>query len=390
MKFIEDMHLKNKTVLLRCDYNVPINDGIITDDSKIVKSLKTINYLLDKNCKIIILSHLGRVKTEEDKLKNTLKPVATRLEELLNEEVTFVSDAIENGIPEDKRIILLENTRFFDYPEKKESANDLDLAKEWAKLADIFIFDAFGSAHRAHASTAGISRYLPTGIGYLVEEELNNLEKVQKNPKKPFVVIMGGAKVDDKIPLIKTLLHSCDNLLLGGGIANSFIKAKGINVGKSLATDDDSIIEELKMLLELYKDKILLPVDARIKNNESIITKSINAIEADDSIYDIGGKTINKYASIINEAETIFMNGTMGLFEDKEFQKGTLHIFEELIKVPVVVIGGGDTVAAVNLLGFTDNFILSSGGGASLEYIAKGKLDALEEIERYDNEKISL
>lgn len=384
MKFIEDLHLKNKTVLLRCDYNVPINNGIITDDSKIVKSLKTINYLLEKNCKIIILSHLGRVKNEEDKLKNTLKPVAARLEELLNKEVTFVSDAIENGVPDDKSLILLENTRHFDYPEKRESENDLDLAKEWAKLADLFIFDAFGSAHRAHASTAGVSRYLPTGIGYLVKEELNNLEKVEKNPKKPFVVIMGGAKVDDKIPLIKTLLHSCDNLLLGGGIANSFIKAKGINVGKSLATDDASIIEELKMLLELYKDKILLPVDVRAKSNETVLTKSINLVDANDSILDIGGKTINKYSSIIHEAETIFMNGTMGLFEDKEFQKGTLHIFEELTKVPVVVIGGGDTVAAVNLLGFNDKFILSSGGGASLEYIAKGKLEALEEIERVE------
>ena len=382
MKFIEDMHLKNKTVLLRCDYNVPISEGVITDDSKILKSLKTINYLLDKNCKIIILSHLGRVKNEEDKFKYSLKPVAKKLEELLNKEVTFVSDVIEIDLLKDKNIILLENTRHFDYPEKKESTNDLELAKEWAKLGDIFIFDAFGSAHRAHSSTAGISHYLPTGIGYLVEEELNNLEKVQKNPKKPFVVIMGGAKVDDKIPLIKTLLHSCDNLLLGGGIANSFIKAKGVNVGKSLATDDDSIIEELKMLLELYKDKILLPVDVRIKNDGSILTKSINVIEAEDAVYDIGGKTINKYASIINDAETVFMNGTMGLFEDKDFQKGTLHIFEELTKVPVVVIGGGDTVAAVNLLGFDDKFILSSGGGASLEYIAKGKLEALEEIER--------
>lgn len=390
MKFIEDMHLKNKTVLLRCDYNVPIENGIITDDSKIVKSLKTINYLLDKNCKIIILSHLGRVKTEEDKLNKSLKIVGVKLEELLQQEVTFVSDAVENGIPEEKNIILLENTRFYDYPEKRESSNDLELAKEWAKLADVFIFDAFGSAHRAHASTAGISCYLPTGIGYLVNEELSNLEKIEKNPKDPFVVIMGGAKVDDKIPLIKTLLYSCDNLLLGGGIANSFLKAKGIDVGKSLATEDESILEELKMLLELYKDKILLPIDVRIKSGEEIVTKSVNALSSNDIIYDIAGKTISKYITVIEESNTIFMNGTMGLYEDENFKTGTLRIFEALKKIETVVIGGGDTVGAVNKLGFTDDFILSSGGGASLEYIAKGKLEALEEIGRYENEKISL
>lgn len=389
MKFIEDMHLKNKTILLRCDFNVPISDGVITDDSKILKSLKTINYLLEKNCKLIILSHLGRVKSEEDKQKNTLRPVKDRLEELLEEKVTFVTDV--NDINFDaSNIVLLENTRHNDFPENKESSNDLNLAKDWAKFGDIFIFDAFGSAHRSHASTAGIAHYLPTGIGYLVKEELSKLGKVQNNPKKPFVVIMGGAKVDDKIPLIKTLLHTCDYLLLGGGISNSFIKAKGINIGKSLATEDEHIIEELKYLLELYDNKIILPIDARVKNNENISTKSINSLLEDDVIYDIGGKTINKFAGFISEAETVFMNGTLGLYEDENFQNGTLKIFEELCKVPTVVIGGGDTVGAVNQLGFDNKFILSSGGGASLEFIAKGKLDALEEIEGAENEKISL
>lgn len=389
MKYIEDMHIKNKTILLRCDFNVPISNGIITDDSKIIKSLKTINYLLEKNCKIIILSHLGRVKSEKDKQKYTLRPVKDKLEALLEKEVTFVTDL--DGVDFEKsKIVLLENTRHNDYPEKKESSNDLELAKSWAKHGDVFIFDAFGSAHRSHASTAGIAHYLSTGIGYLVQEELSNLEKIQANPKKPFVVIMGGAKVDDKIPLIKTLLHSCDYLLLGGGISNSFIKAKGINTAKSLATEDEHILEELKYLLELYDNKIILPIDAKVKNNENISTKSINSLSEEDAIYDIGGKTINKFASFISEAETIFMNGTLGLYEDENFQNGTLKIFEELCKVPTVVIGGGDTVGAVNQLGFDNKFILSSGGGASLEFIAKGKLDALEEIEGVENEKISL
>lgn len=390
MKFIEDMHLKNKTVILRCDYNVPIKNGKILDDSKIIKSLETIQYLLSKNCKIIILSHLGRVKSEEDKKNNTLQPVKYRLEELLETEVTFVVDVFNVPLETNNKIILLENTRCYDFPEKKESSNDLELAKGWAKLADVFIFDAFGSAHRAHASTAGISKYLPTGIGYLVKEELTNLEKVQKNPKKPFIVVMGGAKVDDKIPLIKSLLPSCNYLLLGGGIANSFLKAKEVNIGKSLATDDESILNELKLLLELYKEKLILPSDVCVKNKEEISYKGINTLSDDDSIFDIGTKTINKYSSLLSEAETVFMNGTMGLYEEKEFASGTLGIFETLTNVPVVIIGGGDTVGAVNKLGFEEKFILSSGGGASLEYIAKGKLEALEEIEKNEDEKISL
>ena len=390
MKFIEDMHLKNKRVILRCDYNVPIKDGKILDDSKIIKSIKTIKYLLSKNCKIIILSHLGRIKSEKDKQINTLQPVKYRLEELLDTEVTFVSDVFNNPIMDDNKIILLENTRFFDYPEKKESSNDLELAKGWAKLADVFIFDAFGSAHRAHASTAGISKFLPTGIGYLVKEELTNLEKIKKNPQKPFIVVMGGAKVDDKIPLIKALLPSCDYLLLGGGIANSFLKAKNIIVGKSLATNEESILNELKLLMELYKDKIILPSDVCVKNKEDICNKGINTLNNEDTIFDIGPKTITKYSNVINKAETIFMNGTMGLYEEKEFSSGTLGIFESLTGVSTVIIGGGDTVGAVNKLGFDDKFILSSGGGASLEFIAKGKLEALEEIEKNENEKISL
>lgn len=390
MKFIENIHLKNKTVIVRCDYNVPIKDNKILDDTKIVKSLKTIKYLLSKNCKVIILSHLGRIESEQDKLENSLEPIKYVLEDLLKEEVVFVPNVFESGLLLDKNIFLLENTRFYDFPKKLESANDLSLASSWAKLADVFVFDAFGSAHRLHASTGGISKYLPTAIGYLVEEELNNLEKVCKNPKTPFVVIMGGAKVDDKIPLIKALLPTCDYILLGGGIANSFLKAKDINVGESLATKDETITNELKLLMELYKDKIILPIDVCVKNNVDITHKGINQVLDNDVVFDIGPKTITKYKTKLEGAQTVFMNGTMGLYEEKAFSAGTAKILEALTTLPIVVIGGGDTVGAVNHLGFEDKFIISSGGGASLEFIAKGHLEALEEIEKNETEKISL
>lgn len=394
MKFIEETHLKNKKIVLRCDLNVPIKDGIITDDSKIVRSVKTIQYLLEKECQIFILSHLGRVKTEEDKIKNTLKPVRERLSQLLNLEVTFVTDCnaenlMENITP-DNKVVLLENTRWTDVPEKKESANDLELAKKWASLGDAFVFDAFGSAHRSHSSTAGIAHFLPTYMGYLVKEELDNLSKIVFKPVQPFVVIMGGAKVDDKIPLIKALLPKCDALLLGGGIANSFLKASGKEVGKSLATEDEQILGELKYLIELYQDKLIMPNDVVVLNDDICFNRTNNLVLENESILDIGTRTIKKYNSVIEQANTIFMNGTLGLCEDERFKKGTQAIFEKLINIPVIVIGGGDTVSAVNSFNLGDKFILSSGGGASLEFIAKGKLDALEEIERFGNEKNSM
>lgn len=377
MKFIEDMHLNNKRVIVRCDFNVPIIDGKITDDSKIVKSLKTINYLLEKNCRVVLLSHLGRVKSNEDKNKNTLLPVKESLESLLGTEITFVTDYPNEDIPKDRKLILLENTRYFDYPEKLESGNDLELAKMWSKLGDVFVYDAFASAHRRHASTSGLASLLPTCIGYLVKQELENLNHV-KEPNEPFMVIMGGAKVDDKLPLIKNLLPRCENLLLGGGIANSFLKAKDINVGSSLATTDENILLDLKCLIELYKDKIVLPIDYKDKNTGEI--KTLEDLVSDDIIYDIGPKTATKYGNILKNAGTVFMNGTLGMSEEAGFENGTKKVFEYLTNVPTVVIGGGDTVAAVNNLGFTEEFILSSGGGASLEYIANQNLPVLEDI----------
>ena len=371
MNTLKDILVNNKSVVIRCDFNVPMEGAKITDNSKIVKSLDTLKYLLNNNCKIVILSHFGRVKSEEDKSKNTLKYVGRELANLLDHEVKFVSecygekvrDIVMNSKLGD--VILLENTRFMDYPEKLESSNDLELAKFWASLGEIYINDAFGSMHRAHASTAGIAKYLPHAIGFLVEEELNNLEILIKDTPRPFVVFMGGAKVDDKLPIIKSLINRCDYLLLGGGIANSFLKAKGADIGNSLATNDEEILNELKELLKNYSDKIKLPIDFTIDNG---------------IIYDIGNKSIDMYKKYIDEASIIFVNGTCGKFEDDRFTEGTIMLFETLKNSgKTVIIGGGDTASAVKKFGYENAFsFISSGGGATLEYIADKTLKALE------------
>lgn len=371
MNTLKDISVNNKSVVIRCDFNVPMEGTKITDNSKIVKSLDTLKYLLNNNCKIVIISHFGRVKSEEDKVKNTLKYVAMELANLLHHEVKFVSSCfgekvksiVDNAKLGD--VILLENTRFMDYPEKLESSNNLELAKFWASLGEVYINDAFGSMHRAHASTAGIAKYLPHAIGFLVEEELNNLEVLIKDTPRLFVVFMGGAKVDDKLPIIKSLINRCDYLLLGGGIANSFLKAKGADVGDSLATNDENILKEIKELLNTYKEKIVLPIDFTIDNG---------------IIYDIGNKSIDLYKKYIDSASIIFVNGTCGKFEDERFTEGTVGLFETLKESgKTVIIGGGDTASAVKKFGFDNAFsFVSSGGGATLEYIANKTLKALE------------
>lgn len=371
MNTLKDISVNNKSVVIRCDFNVPMEGAKITDNSKIVKSLDTLKYLLNNNCKIVILSHFGRIKSEEDKSKNTLKYVGKELANLLGHEVKFVSECygekvksiVDNAKLGD--VILLENTRFMDYPEKLESSNNLELAKFWASLGEVYINDAFGSMHRAHASTAGIAKYLEHAIGFLVEEELNNLEILIKDTPRPFVVFMGGAKVDDKLPIIKSLINRCDYLLLGGGIANSFLKAKGANIGDSLATNDDDILKEIKELLKNYKDKIILPIDFTIDNG---------------IIYDIGNKSIDLYKKYIDSASIVFVNGTCGKFEDVRFTEGTSMLFEALKESGnTVIIGGGDTCFAIKKFGFDNTFsFVSSGGGATLEYIADKTLKALE------------
>ena len=374
MKTIKDIDLKNKKVVIRVDYNVPMENGIIKDSSKIKKSLRSINYLLENNCRVVILSHFGRIKSEEDKAKNSLKVVAKELANLLGKNVKFldncfgdkVKSIVDNcGLGE---VILLENTRFMDIYEKKESGNDLALAEYWASLGEVYINDAFGSMHRAHASTAGIAKFLPHAIGFLVMDELEHLNILIHNTPHPFTVFMGGAKVDDKLPIIKSLIERCDYLLVGGGIANSFLKAKSADIGNSIATSDEGILNELKKLMDEYKGKIVLPVDFTID---------------DGIIYDVGNKSIEVYKKYIDKSEIVFVNGTCGKFEDERFMEGTSNLFKILKDSgKKVIVGGGDTASACIKFGFKDSFdFISSGGGATLEYIADGTLKALEWME---------
>lgn len=374
MKTIKDIDLKNKKVVIRVDYNVPMENGLIKDSSKIKKSLRSINYLLENNCRVVILSHFGRIKSEEDKAKNSLKIVAKELANLLGKNVKFLDncygDKVKNivdncGLGE---VILLENTRFMDIYDKKESGNDLALAEYWASLGEVYINDAFGSMHRAHASTAGIAKFLPHAIGFLVMDELEHLNILIHNTPHPFTVFMGGAKVDDKLPIIKSLIERCDYLLVGGGIANSFLKAKGADIGNSIATSDEGILNELKKLMDEYKGKIVLPVDFTID---------------DGIIYDVGNKSIEVYKKYIDKSEIVFVNGTCGKFEDERFMEGTSNLFKILKDSgKKVIVGGGDTASACIRFGFKDSFdFISSGGGATLEYIADGTLKALEWME---------
>lgn len=393
-QLLRNMYVDNKRILLRCDFNVPIVGGNITDESKIIKSLETINYLLERNCKIIILSHLGRVKIEEDKAKYSLMIVKNSLERLLNKPIKFASDILSEETKnmalnlQSGEILLLENTRFLDIPNKLESTLNEDVAKQIASLGEIFVFDAFAVAHRNHTTVVGIPKYLPSCLGFLVEKEKLMLDKIVVNPERPFTVIMGGAKVDDKLKIINSLLPKCEHLLVSGGIANSFLSALGLNVGASLKTENPETIKELKKLMLTYKEKFAFPLDAIVTTtySDKPTIKNINKIDTNDVIKDIGTKTIDKYSSIINESNTIFMNGTMGIYEEKEFANGTILILNTLKeKKDHVLIGGGDTVGATNTLGFKNVFPnISSGGGATLDYIAYGSLPGIDAIGEED------
>ena len=393
-QLLKNMYIENKRILLRCDFNVPMVGGNITDESKIIRSLETINYLLSKNCKIIILSHLGRVKTEEDKAKYSLMPVKNSLERLLNRPIKFTTNILSEETKnialnlQNGEILLLENTRFLDVPNKLESSLNEDVAKQIASLGEIFVFDAFAVAHRNHTTVVGIPKYIPSCLGFLVEKEKNMLDKIVINPVRPFTVIMGGAKVDDKLKIINALLPKCEHLLVSGGIANSFLSALGLNVGASLKTENPETIKELKKLMLSYKEKFAFPLDAIITTtySDTPTIKNINKIDTNDVIKDVGTKTITKYSDIINKSNTIFMNGTMGIYEEKEFANGTILILNALKeKKDHVIIGGGDTVGATNTLGFKNIFPnISSGGGATLEYIANGSLPGIDAISEED------
>ena len=313
MKTITDFKLKNKKVILRCDFNVTIKDGEILNDNKIKVSLKTINYLINENAKVILMSHLGKIKEESDKKDKSLIIVYDKLKQLLdkNTNVYFSpntrGDELEKMIDNLKpgEVLLMENTRFEDVPGNKESGNDKELSKYWASLGDIFINDAFGNTHRRHASNCGITRYIKSGVGFLVEEELKHLDLLFK-PELPFTVIMGGAKANDKIYLISNILKRSDYLLLGGGIANTFLNVSN-EVGKSLISED--ALNEAALLLEKYPEKIIMPIDVIVLNKNQVIPKFINEISSDDYIYDIGPETIKLYKEYIDKSKTIFIHG---------------------------------------------------------------------------------
>ena len=394
---VQEMNVDNKRIVLRCDFNVPIKNGVILDDTKIVASLETINYLVSKNCRVIILSHLGKVKSEEDKLKNSLAVVAKRLNELVESNVIFStttrSPELEMRVKalQPREILVVENTRFEDYPQKLESGNDIQLASYWASLGDIFVMDAFGSSHRCHASTAGIAKFLPSCIGFLVQKELMMLNDNVLHAKRLFTIIMGGAKIEDKLELMNKLLPKCDYMLVVGALANSCLKALGLYVGDSLATSDNKILTDVRSMLAHNKSKIMLPFDVIVGksyNDNYVMQKNVNEIIDDEMIFDVGPITLKKYYEVINKSKTVFLNGTVGKYEDEKFANGTKELFRMLKESgAAVVAGGGDCVSAITNFGYRDSYTyLSTGGGATLEYIINEKCPALDYI--MDEEEI--
>lgn len=389
MKTIRDFDLNNKKVIIRVDFNVPMKNGVITDDTRIKESLETINYAINSNAKVILLSHLGRIKEENDLEKNNLYPVAIKLSELLNKKVLF-SNHTRGKILEDRinnmknqEILLIQNTRYEDLDGKKESNNDKELGKYWSSLGDIYINDAFGTSHRAHASNVGIASNLPSGIGFLIEKELKEFEKVLVNPDRPLTVILGGAKVKDKIPVIENLVKIADYILIGGGMSYTFLKASGINIGKSLL--DEESIPFCQEMLEKYKDKIILPIDSvnAKKIEEKGRTCFINEIKDDEIGLDIGYNTVKLFKTYLENSKTIVWNGPVGMFEQEEFNKGTIGICEILKNLEATkIIGGGDTASAIINLGYKEYMThISTGGGASLELLEGKKLPGIEAIE---------
>ena len=375
-KTIKDYDYKDKKVILRCDLNVPIDNGIITDDTRIKESLTTINYLIEQEAKIIILSHLGKVKTEEDKTKNSLYPVYRKIKELLNTNVYFSNETRGKKLEEtisklkNKEVLLIENTRYEDLEGKKESSCDEELSKYWASFGDIYINDAYGTSHREHASNVGISKLLPNGIGFLIEKEITKLDEIMNENTHPFVVIMGGKKISDKTLVIENLIDKCDKIIIGGGMCFTFLKSINIEVGTSIV--DDQNIDFCKNILNKYRDKILLPLDIVTSNKE---IKDINNIEQNDIGYDIGPRTIELFTENLKDAKRVVINGPMGCFENPNYEKGTKAIYDFITTNDIkTLVGGGDSASSVNKLSNKDKFYhISTGGGATLEYL-EGKI----------------
>ena len=377
MKIIDEADVKGKKVLVRVDYNVPMKDGVILDDTRIVGSLRTINYLVGKGAKVILMSHLGRVKSEEDKKENSLKVVSEHLSSLVNAPVYFIPDtrgdlleaAINNLLPGE--ILLMENTRFEDVPTTLESSCDEALSKYWASLADIYVLDAFGTAHRCHASTYGISKYIPSYAGFLVKDETEMLDKSLKEER---TLVLGGAKVDDKIGVIDNLIPTSKKVLIGGAMCFTFLHVLGLNVGKSIVSEEN--IEYVKGLLDKYKDKIILPVDVVTQNGVKDVDKMSNS----DIGYDIGPKNIKLFENELENSKLVLWNGPLGKYEDKEYEKGTLKIMKYLEgeKFPTI-LAGGDVTGAASHFG-VKMYYISTGGGSTLEYLEGKKFKTLERL----------
>lgn len=390
-KIVSDLDLKGKVVLERADFNVPLKDGKITNDNRIVQALPTIKYIIEQGGKLVLFSHLGKVKEESDKAGLSLKPVADDLSEKLGKEVTFVPETrgekLETAIKNlnEGDVLLVENTRFEDIDGKKESKNDPELGKYWASLGDVFVNDAFGTAHREHASNVGISTHLETAAGYLMEKEIKFIGGVVNDPHKPVVAILGGAKVSDKINVIKNLVNIADKILIGGGMAYTFMKAQGKEIGLSLL--EEYKIDFAKDLLENNGDQIVLPVDCKVakefSNDAKITEVSIDDIPADQEAMDIGPKTVELFNKELQGAHTVVWNGPMGVFEFSNFAQGTIGVCESIanLKDATTIIGGGDSAAAAISLGFEDDFThISTGGGASLEYLEGKELPGIKAI----------
>nr|WP_068129918.1 phosphoglycerate kinase [Nosocomiicoccus ampullae] len=388
---IKDVEFKGKTVLVRADFNVPLQDGEITNDKRIKAALPTIQYIIDAGGKVILFSHLGRVKTEEDLEELSLLPVAKRLSELLDKDVFFVNatrgEELESSIEDlnEGDVLLVENTRFEDLDGKKESKNDPELGKYWASLGDVFVNDAFGTAHRSHASNVGISEHLPAVSGFLIEKEIDFLGEAVLNPKRPLVAILGGAKVSDKITVIESLLEKADKILIGGGMANTFLRAQGYDTGKSLVEEDK--LDLAKSLLEKGKDKLVLPVDVvaakEFSNDSEHAVRDASEIEADEMALDVGPKTVELFEEVLKDAKTVVWNGPMGVFEMSNFAQGTIKVCESLAKLEdaITIIGGGDSATAAEQLGFEEDFShISTGGGASLEFLEGKELPGIKAL----------
>ena len=384
---VKDVELKGKKVLVRVDFNVPVKDGVITNDNRITAALPTIKYILEQGGRAILFSHLGRVKEEADKAGKSLAPVAADLAAKLGQDVAFLPgvtrgaelEAAINAL-EDGQVLLVENTRFEDVDGKKESKNDPELGKYWASLGDgIFVNDAFGTAHRAHASNVGISANVEKAVaGFLLENEIAYIQEAVEAPERPFVAILGGSKVSDKIGVIENLLEKADKVLIGGGMTYTFYKAQGIEIGNSLVEEDK--LDVAKSLLEKSNGKLILPVDSKEANAFADYTEVKDtegeAVDPGFLGLDIGPKSIAKFDEALTGAKTVVWNGPMGVFENPDFQAGTIGVMDAIVKQPGVksIIGGGDSAAAAINLGRADKFSwISTGGGASMELL-EGKV----------------